>query len=172
MIAIAHDAGLDVGGVRGGHIFLRHAEAGANLAFEQRLEPTLLLRRRAVARQDFHVSGIGRGTIKHLRGHWRTSHNFAERRVFKIRQARAVLAIRQKEIPQARGARFRFKLLDDRHGPPTVFRDLLVIRALVGIDVIIHERGELFLETLHLIGIVEVHSVVHLIACAGPAVPT
>ena len=50
LVAVADDAGLDVGGVGGGHVRLGHGEAGADFAFEQRLQPALLLFRRAVAR--------------------------------------------------------------------------------------------------------------------------
>ena len=67
LVAVARDAGADVGGIRRGDVGLGHREAGANLAGEQRLEPLPLLLGRAVADQHFHVAGVGRGAVEHLR---------------------------------------------------------------------------------------------------------
>ena len=45
---------------------LGHREARADLAGEQRLQPALLLLLRAVARQHFHVAGVGRRAVEDL----------------------------------------------------------------------------------------------------------
>ena len=47
LVAVADDAGGDLGGVRRGHVGLGHAERRPDLGVEQRLEPLLLLLRRA-----------------------------------------------------------------------------------------------------------------------------
>ena len=48
------------------HVGLGHAEAGADLAAQQRLQPALLLCVSAVADQHLHVAGVGRRAVKHL----------------------------------------------------------------------------------------------------------
>jgi hypothetical protein len=65
--AVALDARLDVGRVRGGHSGLRHGEGRADAPLEERLQPLLLLLGRAVAHQHFHVAGVGRAAIERLR---------------------------------------------------------------------------------------------------------
>src|SRR5690554_8145202 len=52
LVALAAGVGLHVGGVRRGHSRLGHAEAGANLTLQQRLEPLILLLLRTVARSE------------------------------------------------------------------------------------------------------------------------
>ena len=67
MVAVALDASLDVGCIRRCHGGFRHRETGADFALEQRLEPLLLLLLVAVAQQRFHVAGVGRRAVEHLR---------------------------------------------------------------------------------------------------------
>jgi len=56
VVAVAHDRGLDVGRIGGGDLGLGHHVGRADLAVEQRLQPALLLLRRAVAGE--HLSLI------------------------------------------------------------------------------------------------------------------
>jgi hypothetical protein len=143
-VAVANDARADVGGVGGCDVRFGHGEAGADLSSEKRIEPLLALRLRAVANEHLHVSGVGRRTVEDLGAEpGYSSHDFAERRVLDVGQAGAVLAFRQKEIPQAGGARLRLELFDDRGRLPAIpFRNLTVKRSFVRVDVLVHESAE------------------------------
>jgi hypothetical protein len=66
VVAVAHDAGLDVGGVRRRDVRLGHRERRADLARQQRLEPLLLLLRGAEQVQRLHVAGVGCLAVDHL----------------------------------------------------------------------------------------------------------
>ena len=69
----------------------------------------------------------------------RTSHDLAERRILEIGEA-ARLVCGQEQIPQARFARARLQLLDDRmNGPGSEPLGLLIEAAFVRIDVLGHE---------------------------------
>ncbi len=94
VVAVANDGGLDVRGVRRGNVGFRHREARANRAREQWFEPLLALCVRAIANQHFHVSRVGRRAVEYLGPETRhVPHDFAQRCVFDIRQAGAVLVI-------------------------------------------------------------------------------
>jgi hypothetical protein len=41
----------------------------------------------------------------------RAAHDFAQRRVFKVGQARAMFGMRQKQVPKIRGLGFLFQIL-------------------------------------------------------------
>jgi hypothetical protein len=69
VIAVAHDAGFDVGGVGGGNSWLGHREAGSDFACQERLQPAFFLFGRPVACEHFHVAGIGRRTVEDFRRH-------------------------------------------------------------------------------------------------------
>jgi hypothetical protein len=152
VVALPRNAGADVRRVRGRNLGLGHRKAGANLAGEQRLEPLLLLFGRAVPDEHFHVAGVGRRTVEHLRREpRRAAHDLAQRRVLGVGESRPVVALRQKQVPQSRRARVRLQLLDDPRGLPAItVRDFGAERRLVGIDVLCHETGETLPEILHL----------------------
>ena len=59
LVADQLGAAGDVLGVGGGHVRLGHAEGGADLAVQQRLQPLFLLLVRADLLQHFHVAGVG-----------------------------------------------------------------------------------------------------------------
>ena len=63
-----------------------HRKGRADFAGEQRIEPTLALLHRAVSDQHFHVAGVRRRAIEHLRRPGRAAHDLAERRVFEVGQ--------------------------------------------------------------------------------------
>src|SRR5579875_1571052 len=114
LIAIYLDARGDVRRVRRCDAGFRHRESRADLAAQERLEPPFLLLLVAVANEGFHVARVGRIAIERFRRDMRTAHDLAYRRVLGVAEACAVLAFRQKEIPQPRSARFGFHLFHDR----------------------------------------------------------
>ena len=80
---------------------LGHAEAGADLALEQRHEPALLLLGRAEHRQHLHVAGVGRGAVERLgRDLDAAAGQLRERRVLEVREARAPALVGQEQVPQ------------------------------------------------------------------------
>ncbi len=72
-------------------------------------------------------------------------------------RSRAVPRFRQEQIPQSRRASLRLQLFDDRHGTPAVLGDLLVIKMLIGSDMLIHERADSCPQVLHFGRIIEAH---------------
>ncbi len=158
MIAVAHDAALDIGGVGRCHRRLCHRKTRTNLAIQQGLQPPLLVFGRAVTCQHFHVAGVRRGTIEYLRRHGGTAHNLAQRRVFQICESGSILAARQEKIPETRGARLGLQRFDDaRRFPAVVWIQFLVVPVFVGIDVLIHEALQPLLESLYFFGKVKMH---------------
>jgi len=79
-----------------------------------------------------------------------------------VGQPGAVLAFGQKkkQVPQARRARLRLQLLDNRSRLPPIaaIRDLAVKRRLVRIDVLVHERSQTPLQLDDFVGMVEAHA--------------
>jgi hypothetical protein len=68
----------------------------------------------------------------------------------------------QEQVPQAGRARLLLQVLDDGDGRPALARigvllQLLLVRALVRVDVLVHELLQARLEFLGLGGVVEVH---------------
>ena len=159
LIAIAHDAGADIGRVGRSYSRLGHAVAGTDPALEQRRQPLLFLLRRAVARQHFHVAGIGGGAVEDLGCHRHAAHDLAQRCIFQVGQARAPFMVRQEKIPKPSRAGFRLQLFDDGHRlPASSIGDLSVIERFVRIDMLVHESGEPLLQFLNLRGVCKVHS--------------
>src|SRR5882757_6414466 len=126
MIAVALDAGFDIGGIRRRHRGLGHQEGGTDLAVHQRAKPLLLVLLGAVPHQHFHVAGIGRRAIEHFRGPADMAHLLGERRVFQIGQSRAAEFIvlvrrrRHEHVPQTFGARLLLQILQDRYSLPAL----------------------------------------------------
>src|SRR4028118_454195 len=116
--------GLDVGRVRGGHVGLGHAEGGADLPLQERLEPLLLLLCGPVAGEDLHVARVGGVAVKDLGPYEAAAHDLAQRRVLQVREARPVLGVGQEEIPEAGGSCPLLELLHDWGGAPAVFGGL------------------------------------------------
>ena len=152
-VAVAHDRRLDVGRVAGRNIGLGHSEAGANFAVQQWSQPALLMFWCAVTRQHFHVAGIRRRAVEHFRRQQRAAHDLAERCVFEISQARAMLRFRQEQIPQALLAGDRLQFINQRqHTPRPNLLRLFDVTLLIGIDIFRHERTQTVLQLLHLGG--------------------
>ncbi len=162
MIPVAHDPGLDVGRVARGNRGFGHRKAGADSAVEQRFEPVLALLRGPVASQHLHVARVGRRTIERFRTQQRAPHDFAQRRIFEIRETGAVLGVRQEQIPQFCGARLALELLDDLGREPgvpaaAVPGQFVLKAALGGINEPLHERGNPLLQLADLIAVRKIH---------------
>ena len=164
VVAILFDARFDVGGVRRRHGRLGHQEGGADLAFHQRLQPLPLLLLAAVADEHFHVAGIGRGAVEHLRGPGDVAHLFRQQRIFEVGQSRAaefviLMRVRRHEhVPEAFGLRLLLQFLEDRdHLPARALRILLVVDRHRGTDMRLHERLHAVQPFLLLFGHIEVH---------------
>ncbi len=127
-VAVASDGGGDVCGIRGGDAGLRHAEDGADIGVAEGGEPGGLLGGGAVAGEDLHIAGIGRGAVEDLRGPGDSAHDFAEGGVFEIGEA----AIGKEEIPEAGGAGFGLEAGEVFGGEAGFER----------VDVLVHERFE------------------------------
>ena len=142
-VAVAEDGTLDVGGIARGHARLGHGEGGADGPGQQRLEPLLLLRRRAVALEGLHVAGVGRGAVEHLRRPAHAPHHLAQRRVVEVGQAGPVVRVGQEQVPQPGGARLRLQFLQQRRlFPVLALLQLRVEALLVRVDVLVHERAQ------------------------------
>jgi hypothetical protein len=158
-IAVAHRAATQPRRVRSGDLRLGHREAGADLALEQRPQPALLLLRRAELRQDLHVARVRCGAVEHDRRDLAAAHDLAKRRVLEVREARAVLLVRQEQVPQAQRLRLALELFEDR-GKVVRIAGLLNLATrdgLVRVDVLRHEALELLLDQLAALGGLEVH---------------
>ena len=162
-VAVAVDRALDVGCVARRHRRLRHAEGGADLAVEQRLQPFLLMRLCPVALYCLHIAGIRRRAVEYLAGPQDPAHHLAKRRVFDVVEPRATMRIRQEQVPQPDGARLDLELFEDRRNLPAAFAflQLLMIEMLVRIDMLVHEGvqpGEII---LGLLAVLEIHPAPH-----------
>ena len=147
MVAVALDAGLDIGGVGRRHRRFGHQEGGADFAVHQRPQPLPLLLLAAVAHQHFHVAGIGRRAVEHFRGPADVAHFFGERRVFQIAQSRAAEFIvlmrrrRHEHVPEAFGPRLLLQIFQHRdHLPARALLVLLLVDRHRGPDMLVHER--------------------------------
>ena len=158
LVTVQLGGGPELARVQRRHVALRHGETRTDLPFEQRLEPALLLFLRPVADQNFHVSAVGRRAIEDFRRHRGSAHDLAERGVFQIGQARAILAVGQKQVPQSGGAGLLLQLLHNRSGTPApALLDLFDTGPFVRIDVLLHERAQSLLKFFHLFGVRKIH---------------
>ena len=120
LVAFAADRALDVGGVRRGHRGLGHQERRADLAGQQRLAASALLRLGGVALQRLHVAGVGRRAVEHLARPHHAAHQLAQRRVVEVGDAALpFVRMRQEQVPQAFAPRDRLELVDDLRTGPT-----------------------------------------------------
>ncbi len=106
LVAVADDAGLDVGRVGGGDVGLGHRERRADLARQQRGEPPLLLFGGAEHRQHLHVPGVRRRAVERGRGEVAgPAGDLGQRRVLEVGQPGAVAlsvgGTGEEEVPEA-----------------------------------------------------------------------
>ena len=101
VVAIRHNRQFQLRRVRRGDLRFGHHIGGADRAREQRLQPALLLLRRAELGQHLHVAGIRRGAVEHLARPRHAAQQFGNRRVFQIGQAGREFAVfvRQEQVP-------------------------------------------------------------------------
>src|SRR5439155_11362572 len=72
---------------------------------------------------------------------------------------RTAMGLGAPQVPQPRRPRLRLQLLDDRHRLPAPFAPrVLEPPVLVRVDVLVHEREQLFPQLLHLRRVIEVHA--------------
>ena len=168
VVALALDAALDVRRVRTRHRRLGHQEGRADLAAQERVEPLALVVLSAVTLDGFHIAGIRRRAVEHLRRPCDAAHDLAQRRVLQVRQALGhPLGVRQEKVPQARCARLGLQLLDDRHRlPALVAAHVRVVLGLVRVDVLVHERDKPFAQFLNFWRVLEIHC---LLLCGAAA---
>src|SRR5882762_9838900 len=147
MIAVALDAGFDIGGIRRRYRRLGHQEGGTDFAIHQRPKPLLLVLLGAIPHQHFHVAGIGRGAIEYFRSPADVAHLLGERSVFQIGQSRAAEFVvlmrrrRHEHVPQAFGARLFLEFFQDRDRLPALALGvLLLVDRHRGPDMLVHER--------------------------------
>ena len=86
-------------------------------------------------------------------------HDFRQWGVFEVGQAIAVLALRQKQVPQPGTLGPLFDLLDNRRDLPAVRAgvQLVLKRLFVRMDVLVHKLRDLFSQVLHFRGIIKIH---------------
>ena len=131
LVAVDLGARLHIRRIGARHTGLGHQEGRADLAVEQRLEPAVLLGRRAVLQQHLHVARVGRIGVEDQRRDERAAHLLGYRRIVEIRQPGAAigaeaLGIRplvpggQEKVPQTRTARLGLRLLDPRIDAPRI----------------------------------------------------
>ena len=139
VVAVALDAGLDVGGVAGGHVGLGHGEGRADIAIQQGNQPLGLLGRRAVAGQDLHVAGVGGRAVEDLGGPHDAAGDLAEGGVLLVGEASAVGGVGQEEVPQPGGFGLGLEVLQEGHRLPAIGGHGGGKGRLVGVDVRVHE---------------------------------
>ena len=107
-VTVTADIELDIGRITGGNLWLGHGVGGADLSGQQRCQPIGLLRVRAKLHQHFHIAGVWRIAVEHLRRPDYAPHFFSQRRVIQKAHAAmiAVLGVFRwhKEIPEPRAS--------------------------------------------------------------------
>src|SRR5208282_109277 len=146
MVSLDEGGRLHVRGIRRSHAGLRHAERGTNLAGQQRREPAILLRRRTILHQHFHIAGIGRVAVENLGGDRGATGDFRQGRILYIGEADAVLPVGKKQVPQAGCTRLRLQSLHNRRLLPAApVGKVLQLRAILRLrwqDMLLHEGRE------------------------------
>jgi hypothetical protein len=109
--------------------------------------------------QHLHVAGVGSRAVARLRGDVATPKDLRQRRIVAVRQARAVIGIRQEHVPQSGFPRAPLQLLHHRRLVVGVagFDQLALVHGLGGIDVLVHERAQTLLELDATLARLEVH---------------
>ena len=160
LVAVQLGARDQPGRVGAGALRLRHREARADLAVEQRLEPALLLRVGAVLGEDLHVAGVGRRAVEDHRRDAAAAHLLAEHPVLPVGEPGAEAVVRQEQVPEALGLG-ALAQLDQDLGVGNARPDLGIERldrlALDGVDVLLHELPDPVQEGGHSVGRCEIH---------------
>jgi hypothetical protein len=161
LVPVALDPGRDVRRVGGGDVRLGHGEGRADLAVEQRAQPTSLVLLGAEAAQHLHVAGVGSAAVHRLGRHVQApAGDFRQRGVLGVGQPGALVGIRVEEIPQAARPRRLLELLEDRwmEVRPAGGAHLLLVDPFGRVDALVHEGVQALLEVLAALGQLEVHA--------------
>ncbi len=135
---------------------LGHGEGGTHLALDNRLEPFVLLRRRADAREQVHVAVVGRRAIKRERAEDRAVRFLVHYGPAHDRQPHAAVILRRLRRPQTLGLGLGL------YGAQHIEADVLVIVVAAGIGferqhVRLHEAARAQADVLDLGGKGKVH---------------
>ena len=150
LVAVEHGLGGDVAGVGAGQARLGHAEAAADLAVEQRLEPLLLLLGRADPLEHLHVAGVGRRAVEALGGQRVLAELAGDVRVVEVAEALAGLGVGEEEVPEPVGLGLRLGAVEQLE---------LAGRVAPAVLPPLAEAEELLGDRLHLVGDERLHLV-------------
>ena len=112
LVAVEHGPAGDVLGVRRGDVRLGHRVGRTDLTGEQRLEPALLLLRRADTLEHLHVPGVRRTAVEALRRQRVLPQLLGDVRVVEVGEALAGLGVGQEEVPQSVGLGLRLHAVE------------------------------------------------------------
>mmetsp|Transcript_96916 Transcript_96916/g.269614 ORF Transcript_96916/g.269614 Transcript_96916/m.269614 type:complete len:329 (-) Transcript_96916:362-1348(-) len=100
LVPIAHDGRADVGGIAACNPRLGHGVRAANGAFQERLQPPLLLLGGAISLQDLHVASVGRRAVHRHVAQAEGAEDLTDGRVF---QDAELPHLRQEKVVEAAG---------------------------------------------------------------------
>ena len=92
-VALTLDVKRDVGGITRGNIRLGHEEGRTDLAFQQGLEPFVLLSLCTVLGQHLHVSSVRSGTVCGLGGGATLAQILSHEAVLEVAEASTLLEV-------------------------------------------------------------------------------
>ena len=158
MVAVAHNGRFNICRVGRCHGRFCHGEARADLPGEQGFQPLFFVLLCAVALNHFHIPGVRRRAVEDLARPTGLAHDFAQRSVLEIGQARAGRRVRQEQVPQALRPSNRLQIFNDGDDLPALaFGHLFVEQRLIRMDVLVHEFEQASAQVLHFGGIFEMH---------------
>lgn len=135
VVALLRHRELDVCGVAGGDVRLRHQERRAYRSVKKRSKPFFLLRFVAVLGYDLHVPSVWSCTVDCFRSTPRLAQVLSHKAVFHIGEAGPFfeMVLRQEHVPQPQLLRLMLQLVDDlRVGLPS----LLAFAELCEVDLV------------------------------------
>jgi hypothetical protein len=93
---------------------LRHDKGTPNLALHKRYQPLSLLRLISILCEHLHVACVGGRAVHGLGSSQTAPHNLGHEAVLEIgeRDALGIVSLREKEIPEALGARLALQSID------------------------------------------------------------
>src|SRR6202008_854967 len=123
-------------------------------AVQQRLEVLLAVLLAPEQLEHLHVAGIGSAAVADLGGDEAAAHDFGQRRVLEVRQARAGARVRVKKVPQTAFSGLNLELLDDRRLEVRVagFTHLVFVYPLGRVHIRLDEVEQLGLQLLGAFG--------------------
>ena len=101
LVTFAPGPGLQARGIRACDLGLRHREAGAHVAVEERLQELLLLVVGTELEQDLGVAGVRRLAVEDSGRHGAASHDLAKGCVVEVAEPGSPLGVGQEEVPES-----------------------------------------------------------------------